>query len=220
MRIKIYSGLSLGEAAVKKVLPEAEVCGPIKRSDLLGDIRERVNIVGIIDGEFLQSVAVSPTNIRDALRHGLKVYGSSSMGAMRAAELDAYGMIGCGKIYEAIKATPYFKDDHLGQIFYRGTELASLPFVDLWFGLEQLCNDGEITPKELRTLRRHYEALHFSERSLPALKAKLRKRSDQGLSPPSWMTRWICRPIRLSEVSSPSSVCGIWSWRVWPPPST
>jgi hypothetical protein len=179
MRIKIYSRLSVGDEAIKKILPDAEVCGPIKRSDLLADIAERVNIVGIIDGEFQQSFAVSPTNIRDALRHGLKIYGSSSMGAMRAAELDCCGMIGCGKIYETIKATPYFKDDHLGQVFNPGTYASHVAFVDLALGLEQLYRDGSVTSKDMRTLRRHYEALHFSERSMAELKARLRKPGPQ-----------------------------------------
>ena len=178
MKIKIYSGLSLDEKTVKRFFPDAETCGPIKRSDLIGDIKRQVHVVGIVDGEFLQSRAVSPTDIMDALRCGLKVYGSSSMGAIRAAELDSYGMIGCGKIYEFIKRTPYFKDDHLGLVFYKGYSAFNYAYLDFVFGLEQLCSDGEISTGDLRTLIRYYKKLHFSERNMHTLKMRISNESS------------------------------------------
>ena len=67
-------------------------------------------------------MAVSPTDVMDALRCGLRVYGASSMGALRAVELAPYGMIGHGSIYEHVLHTPYFRDDYLGQTFTEAPE--------------------------------------------------------------------------------------------------
>ncbi|NJS14751.1 MAG: hypothetical protein HC788_09295 [Sphingopyxis sp.] len=39
------------------------------------------HMVGIIDGVFQQARAVSPSELMDALRSGMRVYGSSSVGA-------------------------------------------------------------------------------------------------------------------------------------------
>ena len=36
-----------------------------------------------------------------ALSEGIDVYGAASMGALRAAELDAFGMRGIGDVYSA-----------------------------------------------------------------------------------------------------------------------
>ena len=38
---------------------------------------------------------------------GVRVYGAASMGALRAAELDAFGMVGIGKIYESYRVGRY-----------------------------------------------------------------------------------------------------------------
>jgi len=72
MRIKVYSILTLGPEEVRRVLPDAVVAAPIQQGDLLKDIQGGFNVVVIIDGRFYQSVAVSPTEIMDALRRGLQ----------------------------------------------------------------------------------------------------------------------------------------------------
>ncbi len=75
-------------------------------------------IIGVIDGYFNQVPAVWHKEILWAINQGVKVYGAASMGALRAAELEPLGMIGCGKIFEAFQQgvmLPYvdeaFEDD-------------------------------------------------------------------------------------------------------------
>src|SRR5262245_29975157 len=113
MKIKIYSGVSLSVPQIHKVLPKADVAPPVKRGDLHRDLGAGVQVIGIVDGEFLQSLAVSPTEIVDAMRVGIRVFGAGSIGALRAAELDVLGMVGCGRIYEQIRGNRYFRDDYL-----------------------------------------------------------------------------------------------------------
>src|SRR4051794_30183149 len=110
-RVKVYSLLTLDADAIRRELPFADVAAPIKRGDLPLDIEQGYNAVVIIDGRFHQELAVACDEIMDAMRAGLVVFGGSSMGALRAAELDRYGMRGHGKIYELIKSSSEFRDD-------------------------------------------------------------------------------------------------------------
>src|SRR4051812_3590427 len=85
LQIAVYTGLTLKAADVHRVLPRASVRAPVRQFDVLRDVRDGYHVVVIIDGVFHQTPAVSPTEIMDALRRGMLVYGCSSMGALRAA---------------------------------------------------------------------------------------------------------------------------------------
>jgi hypothetical protein len=173
MKIKIYSGLTLSEQEIRAVLPQAHCAPPIRRFDLAQDVEQGFHVVGIIDGEFFQSFAVTPSEILDALRSGLRVYGAGSMGAMRAAELRVHGMVGCGAIYDRICRERYFQDDHLGVVFDGIEGQASLPMVDFIATVDHLV-DGTLLPKESASvLIQAYQRLHFTQRRIDALRASL-----------------------------------------------
>lgn len=67
--------------------------------------------IAIIDGAFARRPAVRHKEILWALSRGFPVFGASSMGALRAAELHPFGMIGVGLIYRWYRATPLADDD-------------------------------------------------------------------------------------------------------------
>ncbi|MBC7465409.1 MAG: hypothetical protein H7256_05400 [Bdellovibrio sp.] len=177
-KIKIYAGLSVSEKIVKKYLPQAQFSKPIKRNDLYDDLKNGVQVIGIIDGEFLQSLSVSPTEIHDVLRCGVSVYGASSMGAMRAAELSEYGMVGCGEIFEHIQSDSYFRDDKLGQIYFEGMGIESIPFVDFYMGAKGLVRRGVVSKAHANLLIEVYLDLHFSRRNFSSLEAIVRKHAN------------------------------------------
>lgn len=54
----------------------------------------------LIDGTYYQTLSVWHKEIVYALLEGVTVIGASSIGAIRAAELWRYGMIGIGEIFE------------------------------------------------------------------------------------------------------------------------
>jgi hypothetical protein len=175
-RIKVYSGLTLDAKAIRRLLPAAHFAPPARKGDLLGDMKKRYNVVAIIDGVFHQSPAVSCGEIMDALRSGLRIYGSSSMGALRASELDRYGMIGHGKIYEYIKSEPFFRDDYLGQVYHAVPgpfRLNSVPYIDFHFSLLRLLASHRMSRGEFDLLTSVYRDLHYTERNLESLLAVL-----------------------------------------------
>ena len=76
------------------------------------------SVIAIIDGFFEHVPAVWHKEILWALSQGIPVCGAASMGAIRAAELEQFGMIGIGRIFAAYRdqvLPPYsgelFEDD-------------------------------------------------------------------------------------------------------------
>ena len=74
-------------------------------------LKENPDIIGIIDGVFHQSSAVGHKEILNAIKKGIKVYGASSMGALRASELDVLGMTGIGYVYNQYASGEVDSDD-------------------------------------------------------------------------------------------------------------
>lgn len=176
--IRIYSGLTLDVATALKILPGAHVSPPIRRGDLLDAVDDCVHIAVIIDGKFHQDLAVTPDEVMDALRCGLKVYGASSMGALRASELHTFGMIGHGLIFNHIIATENFRDDYVAQVFSEtdgNITILSHNYMDFYMNLHELELQKRITVREKTTLLRQYSDIFYADRSWAALRAALCK---------------------------------------------
>ena len=134
----LFSQLSLITEDVPNLVHEMEFVGPIKRGDIYSHYQNGHRLFLIADGEFNQSLAVSPGEILDVIRGGALVFGSSSIGALRAAELRQFGMIGVGKIYEFINSNDGFSDDWLGHLYDPDTKINfTIPFIELLFVLER-----------------------------------------------------------------------------------
>ena len=97
---------------------------------------------------------------------GAKVLGASSMGALRAAELDIYGMEGIGKIYQAYKSGHLVSDDEVALIFDPFSwEPRSEPLVNIRFNLDLAWQMGVISASCKDRLFHCAEARYFPERT-------------------------------------------------------
>nr|MBA3446036.1 hypothetical protein [Pseudaminobacter sp.] len=76
---------------------------PVRQGELYAAARIGPRAIGIIDGYFDGEPAVWHKEILWALANGIAVFGASSMGALRAAELHTFGMRGIGRIFEAYR---------------------------------------------------------------------------------------------------------------------
>jgi hypothetical protein len=72
---------------------------PVSQGDIISLLRHKPKIIGIIDGYFDSVPSVWHKEILLALSRGVHVVGGASMGALRAAELHTFGMVGIGEIY-------------------------------------------------------------------------------------------------------------------------
>ena len=75
---------------------EVQACflPPVSQGDVLGLLRLKPDVIGIVDGYFERIPAVWHKEILQALEQGVYVVGAASMGALRAAELGPFGMAG------------------------------------------------------------------------------------------------------------------------------
>lgn len=170
MSIRLFSGLSLSELEAKKIIPQIDFQPPIRRGDIEKCISDKVQVCVIVDGVFLQEPAITPSEIMEGIRSGMKIYGSSSMGALRASELKNYGMIGHGRVFEEICKTNYFRDDFLGQGFdSTNRETFSFPYLDIKYSCESLQEDGFLSASDLKIILETMEKIHFSKRCIPEL---------------------------------------------------
>ncbi len=96
--VVIFVGPTLDQAQARELL-DARYLPPAAQGDVYREARSGPLAIGIIDGYFEQVPAVWHKEILWAISHGVHVFGASSMGALRAAELHRYGMHGCGKIW-------------------------------------------------------------------------------------------------------------------------
>lgn len=194
MKIKIYSGMSLSKADVKLHLSQAHFSGPISRGDLAKDIDSGFHVIGIIDGHFYDRPAVTPSEILDAIRHGVVVFGSSSMGALRAAELAPFGMRGVGQIFDWLNSTNCAEDDFWGQVVFDHFRPAP-SLIEIKLVLDRLYRIGKISIGQSNSALRAIGQIHFSERSTSAIKKALNHALGSGaqISPVQILKRCVIK---------------------------
>ncbi len=106
----VFAGPSVAGA---KIPSGIDLRPPAKQGDIYLASLESPEPIGLIDGYFEGVPAVWHKEILWALAHNIPVLGASSMGALRAAELDHFGMIGVGVIYECYRDGLYEDDDEV-----------------------------------------------------------------------------------------------------------
>lgn len=134
MIVHVYVGPTLSRAEVMEELPEAVVCGPVSFGDVYRSVMARAGCVAIVDGYFERVPPVWHKEILHALSAGVRVFGASSMGALRAAELDAFGMQGIGVIYEAFR-TGALEDDDEVTVVHGSEEAGFVPISEAMVNL-------------------------------------------------------------------------------------
>jgi len=166
----VFLGPTLPQAEAAALLP-ASVRPPARRGDIYRAVAEGYTTLVLIDGEFHGSPSVWQREIADALAEGTVVHGASSMGAIRAAELHSFGMIGHGKIFEWYRDGAIVADDEVA-LGYGPPELGypalSEPLVNIRATLQAATPDV-IAPEERDQLIEFIQGLYFPERSFAAL---------------------------------------------------
>ena len=154
VKVIIYTGLSLPFDEAKEILDSSESVEviykrPIKRGDLSLALKENPDIIGIIDGVFHQSSAVGHKEILNVIKNGVEVYGASSMGALRASELDTLGMIGIGYVYNQYASGEVDSEDDVAVMLDSETlEALSEPLINMKYVFTNAVSENIITENE------------------------------------------------------------------------
>ncbi len=181
-KIVVFLGPSMPLDEARSIL-EADYRPPAKRGDVLKAARNGADIICLIDGVFFQDSSVAHKEILEALRLGIKVIGASSMGALRAAEMNAYGMEGVGEIYEAYRRGELISDDEVALIFDPVTlEPLSEPLVNIRHNLRLSVEYGYLDDKTADQLLEIARSIYFPSRTYEQLIKNAKGRiSDDGL---------------------------------------
>lgn len=158
----VFAGPSISHEEVRSILPHAEVRRPIRRGDLTAIAAGRV--VAIVDGVFDAELAVSPRELRIALKRGVRLHGSSSMGALRSVEVP--GMIGVGRVFELYRDGKIQRDDEVAILLDNETGRAlTEPLVNVRFAVERLVGSGSLSAQHGEAIVRAASELHFHDRT-------------------------------------------------------
>jgi hypothetical protein len=102
MRPVVFAGPSIFGLDLT-AFPDLEILPPAAAGDILAAIKRGVAAIGLIDGLYSDRAAVWHKELLHALSSGIPVVGAASMGALRAAECEPFGMIGMGEVFEAYR---------------------------------------------------------------------------------------------------------------------
>jgi hypothetical protein len=178
--VAVFLGPSLPRPEAEAILA-ADYRPPVRQGDIYRLLqRDRPTAIALIDGYFQEVPSVWHKEILWAMDRGVPVYGAASMGALRAAELARYGMVGVGKIFEAYRTgryAPYtdgpFEDDDEVAVIHGPAELAypplSVAMVDLRETLAKAEQAGIVDADLRDALVAAYKRRFYRTRSFEAL---------------------------------------------------
>jgi hypothetical protein len=145
---------------------------PIAQGDVYRIAQRRPQVIGIIDGYFEGVLAVWHKEILWAMAEGIHVFGSASMGALRAAELHAFGMVGVGRIFEAYRDGELEDDDEVA-VIHGPSETVYLALseamVNIRRTLSQAALTAVISPSTRDALVRLAKDLFYHDRTFERL---------------------------------------------------
>jgi hypothetical protein len=116
MTVYVFAGPSLPPEVAREHWAEPTYLPPAAQGDVYRIACRKPWGIGIIDGLFERVPSVWHKEILWALCRGIHVYGSASMGALRSAELAAFGMVGVGSIFEDYAKAAIEDDDEVVRI--------------------------------------------------------------------------------------------------------
>ncbi|HWO21313.1 MAG TPA: TfuA-like protein [Kofleriaceae bacterium] len=182
--IVLFTGPSLPPAEVPALpgLSELRVLPPAAQGDVYRAARERPWGIGIVDGFFEHVPSIWHKEILWAMSEGIHVFGASSMGALRAAELADFGMVGVGTIFEQYRAGALTADDEVALTHLpaeHGYRRVSEALVDMRATVEAAAQAGICEPALAARLIELARRRFYPERAWPAVLADARAAGEE-----------------------------------------
>jgi hypothetical protein len=145
---------------------------PVRQGELYRAACEGPAIIGIVDGYFEATPTVWHKEILWAMAQGIHVFGAASIGALRAAELDGFGMRGVGRVYEAFRDGTLEDDDEVAVL--HGPEELGYPavteaMVNIRATVASAVTEGIVGAETAETVLAAAKALFYKERTWPAV---------------------------------------------------
>lgn len=168
----LFTGPTLRPEDIRS-LGATECLPPVRQGEIYRVAsRRQPRAIGIVDGVFQHVPSVWHKEILWAMANGIHVFGAASMGALRAAELHSFGMVGVGRIFEAYRSGTLEDDDEVAVIHgppETGYVALSEAMVNMRATLAEAATAGVISAATRDALVRAAKAMFYQERSYEAL---------------------------------------------------
>ena len=180
--IIVFVGPTLPQARVHSLLEgrPSLVLPPAAQGDVYRALRRKPTTIALIDGYFGEAPTVWHKELLWALHEGINVFGAASMGALRAAELEPFGMVGVGAVFEAYRDGRLVDDDEVA-LCHGPAELGyvalSDPMVNLRASFAAAQTAGVIASTTYEAALRIGRAIHYPKRTYDEV---LRHLSEEG----------------------------------------
>jgi len=166
----VFAGPSLTDDD-RALYPDADWRPPAQAGDLLKLHGAVAPCICLIDGYFDHRPAPRHKEILHLLAGGNTILGAASIGALRAAEMAPFGMIGVGPIFRAYASGRIAGDDEValahGPAEWRWRPL-TVPLVDVRATLLRAVRKRVLAVQDARQLREAAATIHYSERTWDA----------------------------------------------------
>lgn len=175
--VHVFVGPSLAGAA-RPSSAEFVFHGPVAQGDVYRLVAKRPLAIGIIDGYFERVPAVWHKEILWALSEGVRVFGAASMGALRAAELAPFGMVGVGRVFADFAGGRLSDDDEVTIAHAdpsEGYRPVSEAMVNIRATLAVAVRFGLLEPPQAAALVAHAKRQFYADRSYAALFPHVRR---------------------------------------------
>ena len=174
MKTIIFGGPSINND-LKARFAKFEFRGPAQQGDIYQAAEStQANRLILLDGYYKTVPAVWHKEVIYAINKGITVVGSSSLGALRAVELEPYGMKGYGRIYQWYRDGILDRDPDVA-VTHTSSEdnfrTLTIPVVNVLATIKDSCFNfkAELIEEVLRLTR----SIFFEQRTMSALVSKI-----------------------------------------------
>ncbi len=171
MTAYVFAGPTLSRGEIGD-LSDAVCLPPAAQGDVLRAAQSRPQAIGIIDGYFEGAPSIWHKEILWAMSQGIHVFGSASMGALRAAELADFGMEGVGEIFRSYRDGRLQDDDEVAVVHgpaETGYLALSEAMVNIRATLHRARDEAIIAPATCTAMETLAKDLFYQDRTWDAL---------------------------------------------------
>lgn len=164
-------------AAAARALRGVRVLPPARAGDVLAVLPSRPLAIALVDGLFDTTPSVWHREILAALEAGVAVFGGASLGALRAAELSAQGVIGVGRVFGWYRDGVIDDDGEVALLHAdadHGFRPLTVPLVQVRAAVEAARAADRLDARTAAALIRAAAGIHYTERAWPAVLAAAR----------------------------------------------
>jgi len=151
----------------KHLISQVQILPPAQRGDILTALCREPSTLVLVDGYYYSVPSVTHKELLYALESGVRVLGASSMGALRAVELESFGMEGVGGVFELFRDGDLDGDDEVAVLHateehaYRSLTVA---LVDVRHVLDRWVAEGLVDAEAAQAVVTSLKELPFTQR--------------------------------------------------------